>query len=129
MKRPSSSSFKSRGGVQRITKAFGYSCQGLRSAYVHEAAFRQELLLCLVAVPIAFWLSKSWSQFFLLIASLFFILIVELLNSAVETLADAVQPDYHPLVGRAKDIGSAAVLLSFVVAICVWAAVLIPNYF
>ncbi|HLR82062.1 MAG TPA: diacylglycerol kinase [Paenalcaligenes sp.] len=129
MKRPSSSSFKSRGGIQRIARAFSYSCQGIRSAYIHEAAFRQELLLCLVALPIAFWLSKSWSQFFILVASLLFILIVELLNSAVETLADAVQPDYHPLVGRAKDIGSAAVLLSFVVAICVWAAVLIPNYF
>lgn len=129
MKRPPRPSFKTRNGIQRIAKAFGYSCQGLRSAYIHEAAFRQELLLCLVATPIAFWLSNGWRQFLLLMASLFFILIVELLNSAVETLADAVQPDYHPLVGRAKDISSAAVLLSFVVALCVWAAVLIPNYF
>lgn len=129
MKRPFSSSFKSRGGIPRILNAFRYSCQGLRSAFIHEAAFRQELLLCVIAIPIAFWLSQDWAQFFMLLGSLFFILIVELLNSAIETLADAVQPDYHPLVGRAKDIGSAAVLLSFAVAICVWAAVLIPNYY
>lgn len=128
MKSPFRSPYKSRGGLQRIIKAFGYSCQGLKAAFVHEAAFRQELLLCLVGIPLAFWLSKSWSQFFLLVASLVFILVIELLNSALETLADMVQPDYHPLVGRAKDIGSAAVLLSFIIAICIWAAVLIPNY-
>jgi len=128
MKPSRSSPFKSKGGVARILHAFNYSLKGLKAAFLHEPAFRQELLLCIVAVPLAFWLSANWQQFFVLCSSLVFILVVELLNSAIETLADALKPDYDPLIGRAKDIGSAAVLLSFVCALCVWAAILIPNY-
>jgi len=120
--------YKSRGGLRRIVTAFGYSLKGLYAAFRYESAFRQELLLCLIALPIAYWQSQSWAQFFVLCASLLFILVIELLNSAIETLADALHPDYHPLVGRAKDIGSAAVFLSFALALCIWAAVLIPNF-
>lgn len=128
MKPTPSSQYKSKGGIKRIMQAFTYSMMGLKAAWVHEAAFRQELLLCLLATPVAYWLSESWQQFLILVASLLFILVVELLNSAVETLADALMPDYHPLIGRAKDIGSAAVLLSFIAAICIWGAVLIPGF-
>lgn len=128
MKPTPSSPYKSKGGIKRVYDAFTYSMQGLKAACQHEAAFRQELLLCLIATPIAYWLSTSWSQFLWLLASLLFILVVELLNSAIETLADAVMPEQHPLIGRAKDIGSAAVFLSFLVTICIWCAVLIPNF-
>lgn len=121
-------SFKSTGGLRRIANAFGYSMQGLKAAFQHEAAFRQELLLCLIALPTAYVLSANWQQFILLCACLLIILVVELLNAAIETLADALHPDYHPLVGRAKDIGSAAVLLSFIIVFCLWAVILIPNF-
>lgn len=127
MKRTPSSPYKSKGGIQRILGAFTYSMQGLAAAFKHEAAFRQELLLCLIATPIAYWLSDSWRQFLTLMGSLLVILVVELLNSAIETLADALMPEHHPLIGRAKDIGSAAVFLSFLLAICIWCAVLIPD--
>src|SRR5690625_6262407 len=126
MKRTPSSPYKSKGGIQRIMGAFSYSMQGLAAAFRHEAAFRQELLLCLIATPIAYWLSGSWRQFLILVGSLLFILVVELLNSAIETLADALMPEHHPLIGRAKDIGSAAVFLSFCLAFSFCCPVLIP---
>lgn len=112
--------FKSSGGVKRILSAARYSFSGLRSAFIHEAAFRQELLLMAVLVPCAFWLGDSLLQTFLLIASLFFVLIVELLNSAIEAVADAVSKEWHPLLGRAKDMGSAAVMLSLACAAGFW---------
>src|SRR5690625_8016426 len=127
MKRTPSSPYKSKGGIQRIMGAFSYSMQGLSAAFMHEAAFLQELLLCLIATPIAYWLSGSWRQFLILVGSLLFILVVELLNSAIETLADALMPEHHPLIGRAKDIGSAAVFRSVWLAIRIWCAVLIAD--
>lgn len=118
------SPFKSRGGPARLVNALRYSMQGLGAALKHEAAFRQELLLCLVLIPVAIWAGNTLAEQLLLIATLFFVLIVELLNSALEAVADSVTLEQHPLIGRAKDLGSAAVMLAIIGAAIVWIAVL-----
>lgn len=111
-------------GFRRIINASRYSKQGLISALTHEAAFRQELALFVVSLPLAFWLSGTIWQASLLIASLLLVLIVELLNSAIEALVDRVSTQNHELSGRAKDMGSAAVLLSLLLAATIWGAAL-----
>ncbi|MFT3803027.1 MAG: diacylglycerol kinase [Burkholderiaceae bacterium] len=111
---------KSTGGPRRLLNAARYSMQGLRAAFRHEAAFRQELALCVVLVPLALWLPFSSLERVLLIGSLLGVLIVELLNSAIEALADLISTQAHPLAGRAKDLGSAAVMLSLAVALLTW---------
>lgn len=111
-------------GLTRILKAFGYSWNGLRSTFRHEEAFRQELLLCLVLIPTAFWLTDVGVERALLIGSLLLILIVELLNSGIEAAIDRFGSEVHTLSARAKDMGSAAVLLSFVNAVVIWLLVL-----
>ncbi|MFT4103653.1 MAG: diacylglycerol kinase [Burkholderiaceae bacterium] len=111
---------KSTGGPRRILNAARYSMQGLRAAFRHEAAFRQELALCVVLVPLALWLPFSALERVLLIGSLLGVLIVELLNSAIEALADLISTQAHPLAGRAKDLGSAAVMLSLAVMLLTW---------
>lgn len=121
---PMHSPHKSKGGFSRLLNALRYSMQGLAAALRHEAAFRQETLLAIVLVPLAIWVSESMSQAILLIGALVFVLIIELLNSALEALADTVTLDDHPLIARAKDLGSAAVLLSIILALLVWAAVI-----
>ena len=118
-----SSPFKSRSGWRRIVCALDYSLRGLRAAFVHEAAFRQELLAALLLTPLAFVIGQSPREILLLLGVLVLVLIVELLNSAVETLCDTVTIEHHPLIGRAKDIGSAAVLLSIGLATAVWLTV------
>jgi diacylglycerol kinase (ATP) len=118
------SSYKSVGGLGRIYNAFRYSVLGLRAATIHEAAFRQELLLAVVLTPLAFWVGRTPFEVALLLGVLVMVLIVELVNSAIEALADAISLDYHPLLGRAKDIGSAAVMLSLLAAFGIWAAML-----
>lgn len=118
------SSYKSKGGPSRLFAALRYSLQGLRAAFRHEAAFRQELLLVAILVPVAVWLGRTPLEVILLVGSLLFVLVVELLNSALETVADAVTIDDHPLIGRAKDLGSAAVLLALCLAVLVWVAVI-----
>lgn len=118
------SSYKSKGGPSRLFAALRYSLQGLRAAFRHEAAFRQELLLVAILVPVAVWLGRTPLEVILLVGSLLFVLVVELLNSALETVADAVTIDHHPLIGRAKDLGSAAVLLALCLAVLVWVAVI-----
>lgn len=121
------STFKSRGGLARLAAATRYSMAGLKSAYRHEAAFRQELAVgipLLVAVP---WLAPGRWQAAAMVASILFVFIVELLNSAVEAIADAVSVDHHTLLGRAKDLGSAAVLLSLALAVAVWVIALWPH--
>ncbi len=118
------SSYKSKGGLARLRNALRYSIQGLTTAFRQEAAFRQELLLTAAAIPVALWISRSLLEAVLLIGVLMVILIVELLNSALETLADAVSIEHQPLLGRAKDIGSAAVLLSLGLAALVWIGVI-----
>lgn len=117
---------KSRGGLMRIARATGYSWQGLRAAWRHEAAFRQELVLVLLGVALAVFLAPGRWQFLALVGSLLLVLVVELLNSAVEALADAVSIEHRELLGRAKDIGSAAVFLSLMLAGLTWAVVLWP---
>ncbi|MCP4746845.1 MAG: diacylglycerol kinase [Desulfobacteraceae bacterium] len=111
---------KNQQGVQRLAKATVYSFKGLKSAIVNETSFRQEILLCLILLPGAFWLGRTVEQRALLVLSCFLILIVELLNSAIETIVDRIGVEKNPLSGRAKDMGSAAVLLSLVAAGFVW---------
>jgi len=123
------SPYKSKGGLRRISTAVGYSYQGLRAAIRHEAAFRQELLLALILVPSAFFLGRNALEVLLLISAVFLVLIVELINSAIEALADAITLESHPLLGRAKDLGSAAVFLALTYAAVVWLSLLILRVF
>lgn len=115
---------KGRRGLERILKATGYSAAGLRAAYGQEAAFRQEVWLSLVLVPLAFWLGRDAVEIALLIGSLLLLLIVELLNSAVEATVDRISFEMHDLAKRAKDYGSAAVALALLLCAIVWLAVL-----
>jgi len=115
---------KSRGGLVRIWRALGYSRAGFAAAFRNEAAFRQELALGVPMVVLAWWLAPTPLQAAALVAVVLLVWIVELLNSAVEALADSVSGDLHPLLGRAKDYGSAAVMLSLALAGLTWAAVL-----
>ena len=121
---PTESPFKGKTGIRRIANALTYSLQGFRSAFVHEEAFRQEVLLAAVAIPIAFALDVSRAERALLVASVLLILVVELLNSAVEAVVDRVSLENHHLAKRAKDIGSAAVLMSICLALSTWLLVL-----
>jgi len=111
-------------GITRIINAAGYSWLGLKATWQNEAAFRQELLLCLLLLPAAVYLGETVADIAILIASLLFILVVELINSAIEAVVDRFGDEIHPLSGRAKDMGSATVLLAFVIAGLVWLAVL-----
>ena len=110
-------------GLRRILHATRYSIAGLRAAWRHEAAFRHECLLAALLVPLAFWIGRSAAERALLIGSCLLVLIVELLNSAVEAAVDRVGAERHPLAGRAKDLGSAAVLIGLVLAGTVWALI------
>ncbi|EJG0973455.1 diacylglycerol kinase [Vibrio parahaemolyticus] len=105
--------------------ATGYSIKGLKAAWTHEAAFRQELVLTLVLSISAFFLPVTTLERVLMISSLLVILIVELINSAVEAVVDRVSDDWHELSGRAKDIGSAAVFVALFLALFVWASFLL----
>lgn len=107
-------------GIRRIINATGYSIAGLRATFQHEAAFRQECLLTIVMLPMAFVLGQSVVEWAVLIGPLFVVLIVEVLNSAIEAIVDKTSPDHHPLAGRAKDMGSAAVMLSLGLLFLVW---------
>lgn len=121
------SPYKSTGGLVRIVRAFGYSLQGLGAAWRHEAAFRQEVALAIVLIPLGLWLGDTALERFVLVGVVILVLLVELANSAIEALADAISTDPHPLLGRAKDLGSAAVLLAMVLAAAAWAAVLVTH--
>lgn len=121
------SPYKSTGGLIRIVRALRYSLQGLGAACRHEAAFRQELALAVVLMPLGLWLGNGTIEKLLLCGVLVLVLILELVNSAIEALADAISTDHHPLLGRAKDIGSAAVLLALLLATCCWLAILVPR--
>lgn len=120
--------YKSTGGLWRILRAFRYSLQGLGAAWTHEAAFRQELVLFVVLLPLALWLGETPLERLLLAGVLVAVLVLELLNSAIEAVADAVSLEHHPLLGRAKDLGSAAVLLMLLLAGATWACVLLPRW-
>ena len=111
-------------GLQRLVRSFGNTWKGLLGAFREEAAFRQELALALVVLPAGLWLGRSGVERALLTAPMLLILIVELLNSAVEATVDRVGLERHPLSGLAKDIGSAAVFLSFALLALMWLLVL-----
>ncbi len=122
----SAPAFKSRGGLRRIANAARYSWAGLRAAFRHEAAFRQELALGVPMIALALWLAPGRWAALAMIASVVLVWVVELLNSAVEALADAQSTEHHPLLGRAKDLGSAAVMLSLALAVATWTVALWP---
>jgi diacylglycerol kinase (ATP) len=115
---------KARGGLERIAQATAYSLAGLGAAWRHESAFRQECAVAVVLLPAAVWLGQSWLESALLAGSVMLVLIVELLNSAIEAAVDRVSSDLHPLSKRAKDIGSAAVMLALATCALLWVSTL-----
>jgi diacylglycerol kinase (ATP) len=114
-------------GITRVIRAFGNSLKGFAGAFREEAAFRQELALAVVLVPLGLYLGENGIERALLVAPMLLVLIVELLNSAIEATVDRVGLERHRLSGLAKDIGSAAVLLSFVLLVTVWVLVLFDR--
>ena len=110
-------------GFLRVIRATRYSAQGLKHAWIHESAFRQEVTLTALLIPAGIWLGETPWQQLLLIGSCFFVLVVELLNSAVETAVDRISGESHELSGRAKDLGSAAVFLSLLMTGAIWGVV------
>jgi diacylglycerol kinase (ATP) len=110
-------------GFMRLVNATGYSIKGLKAAFRHEAAFRQEVFLLLVAIVLAVWLDVSTLERVLLIGSVAIVVIVELLNSAIEAVVDRIGSEFNELSGRAKDIGSAAVLCTLFLAAFVWISI------
>lgn len=112
-------------GIRRIVDATGYSMKGLKAAWINEAAFRQEILLTAVLTITAFFLPVTTIERILMVSSLLLVVIVELINSAVEAVVDRISGDWHELSGRAKDIGSAAVFVALALALFVWASVLL----
>jgi len=114
---------KRRTGLTRMAHAFRYSLAGLRAGW-GETAFRQEALAALVMVPAAFWLGRTWVETSLLAASVVLVMVVELLNTGIETAIDRIGPEWHDLSKRAKDMGSAAVLLSLLLCAGIWIAAL-----
>lgn len=120
--------YKGRTGLDRVQRALGYSLQGLSLALRSESAFRQEAVLALVMLPAAFWLGRTWVEVVLLAGSVLLVLIVELLNSGIEAAIDRVSYDMHELSKRAKDFGSAAVLLALLICGGTWAAALFQRF-
>jgi diacylglycerol kinase (ATP) len=111
-------------GLKRIILATGYSLQGLKSAFKYEAAFRQELLLAAILIPVAFYLDVTQLERILLIAPVFLVIIVEIINSAIEAVVDRISLEKHELAGRAKDLGSAAVLIALLLTVYIWIEIL-----
>ena len=111
-------------GITRIVKAAGYSWQGIKAAYKNEAAFRQETWLALVLVPLAIYLAESATQMAFMISSVFLVMLVEILNSAIEAVVDRFGGEQHELSGRAKDMASAAVSFSLLILVLVWGLML-----
>lgn len=119
---------KQRTGLTRLWHAAGYSLAGLRAAW-GEKAFRQEAVLAVILLPLALWLGRGWVETAVLAATVVLVLITELLNSGVEAAIDRIGPELHDLSKRAKDMGSAAVLLSLLLCGAVWAAALYQRFF
>jgi diacylglycerol kinase (ATP) len=117
---------KKRTGLSRLFHAFGYSLSGLKAAWF-EKAFRLEAIFALVLVPSAFWLGETWLEIAMLVSVVFLVMVVELLNTGIESAIDRIGPEWHQLAKRAKDIGSAAVLMSLVLCMGVWSAALWTN--
>jgi len=119
---------KGRTGVERIVRATGYSIEGLATAYRGESAFRQETWLAVLMLPLSFWLGRTWIEVALLAGSVMLVLIVELLNSGIESAIDRVSFEMHDLSKRAKDLASAAVFLSLLLCAGVWLAALWQRF-
>ncbi len=113
-------------GVKRIINAFFYSVDGLKATFKSETAFRQEVILAVVGIPLAFFLTTDRLEQAAMVGSLLLVLIVELLNSAIEAVVDRFGPEHHPLAKHAKDAGSAAVLLALILTGIVWLLCLWP---
>ncbi len=116
-------------GLQRIINAWGYSMAGFRACFKHEQALRQEVYALILLIPLGLWLGDDGVERTLLVFSLLLVPLVELLNSAIEAVVDRVGEEHHQLSGRAKDIGSAAVFLTIVMATLVWLLILAPRFF
>jgi len=121
------SPFKGKTGLQRVLNATRYSLEGFAAAARHEDAFRQELMLAAVLVPLGLWLGNDGVERALLVGSVLLVLVVELLNSAIEATVDRVSLEDHLLAKRAKDLGSAAVMMSLATVAAVWLLVLVPR--
>ena len=111
-------------GFTRIMKAAGYSWQGIKDAYKYEAAFRQETWLALVLIPLAIYVAENATQLALMISSVLLVMLVEILNSAVEAVVDRFGDELHELSGRAKDMASAAVTFSLIIMVLIWSLML-----
>lgn len=119
------SPFKGKTGIRRLINAFGYSLEGFKAAFKHEDAFRQEVVLAIVLIPLAVYLGKSAIERAMMIASVLLVLIVELLNSAIEAAVDHTSTERNALAKQAKDIGSTAVFFALIIVLVVWSLVLL----
>ena len=117
---------KTRSGADRIVRAFGISMKGLQAAYL-EKAFRQEIALSLVLVPLALYLGRSWVETMMMLVSVGLMLICEIANSAIEAVVDRIGPEFHELSGRAKDMGSAMVLVAIVLCVLAYGGAIIGH--
>jgi len=115
-------------GLSHIIQAGGYSIKGLKAALTYEEAFRLELMAMIVMLPLAVWLGQTAVEYALLVGSLLIVLIVELINSALEAVVDRVSVEHHELSGRAKDIGSAAVFIALMNVVAVWGFILYGRF-
>ena len=111
--------------IARLIRAVGYSCRGLRDAFLDEPAFRQEVILAVVLIPVAVWLGENAIERALMIGALLLVLIVELLNSAIESVVDRIGSERHDLSRKAKDLASAAVFVSLALVVVIWALLLL----
>lgn len=118
------SPYKGKTGIRRLINAIGYSKEGVKAAFIHEDAFRLEVFLSIIMIPLAFYLGKTSVEKALMIASVLLVLIVELFNSALEAAVDHTSIEHHPLAKQAKDIGSAAVSLALIIVLIVWGLLL-----
>jgi len=107
-------------GIDRIRKATLCSIKGFKAAFKYESAFRQELFLCLILLPISFFIAKDVGTWLILLISMLFLLFAEVVNSAIEALADRISIEHSELIGRAKDLGSACVFIAFIILLLVW---------
>jgi diacylglycerol kinase (ATP) len=119
---------KHRTGLNRVWHALGYSVSGLKAAW-HEKAFRQEAIGAFVLLPLSFHVGQTWLETVVLAGTVVLVMVVELLNTGIESAIDRIGPEWHELAKRAKDMGSAAVLLSLLLCIAVWSAAIHTNLF
>ena len=114
-------------GWKRMFSTIRYSISGLKAAWRYEESFRQQSFVALLALPMSFFLARNWVEYVLLLGSLVFVLIIELLNSSLETIVDRISTEHHELSGRAKDLGSAAAMLVMLMAGFIWGTLLIMR--